>query len=286
MTTPATPTPHSPLVYTLVEEFPSATGGLAIDSQGNLYAANIGRAPARNGSEIYRITTDGEVSLWISDENLRGASGNTFDSSGNLYQSSLRSNKIYRISVTGELTPFASEGISGPVGIAAGQDGSLFVANCRGASIQRIGPDGSSSRFAVSALFACPNGITLDDAGNVYVANFSNGDVLRVGADGGVELFVEIPGGNNGHILYHDGLLYAVSRGGNQVYTISLEGELKLLAGTGERGHLDGPAEEATFSLPNDIVVSPDGKKLYVNEVVPTSGSENLPSRIRVIELQ
>lgn len=271
--------------WTLVTELPSATGGLAVDAEGNIYAANIGLAPARNGSEVYRITPEGEYQLWVEGQGLSGASGNTFDAEGNLLQSSLRANTIHRITPDGTVTEFTREGINSPVGIAAAPDGSIYVANCGSNSIQRVTPAGESERFAASPLLACPNGITLDEAGNLYVANFMNGDVVKITPAGEAALFVEVPGHNNGHILFHDGLLYVVSRGGHQIFTLTLEGDLTLLAGTGERGHADGLATEARFSLPNDIVVSPDGRRLYVNEALPTSGSANLPSVIRVIEL-
>lgn len=272
-------------VYTLVQEFPSATGGLAVDRDGYLYAADIGSIPSRSGEDIYRISPQGEVSLWVTGEGLRGASGNTMDAQGNLYQSSLSASLIHLITPEGRVSVFAEEGVQGPVGITAAPDGTLFVANCRGNSVQRLTTDGASTRFAESVLFSCPNGITVDDSGVLYISNFSNGKVLRVLSDGTVQEFVSIPGSNNGHILFHAGLLYVVSRGGHQIYTLTLGGEIRLLAGTGERGHTDGPADQATFSLPNDIVASPDGQRLYINEVVPTAGRANLPSRIRVLEL-
>lgn len=272
-------------VHTLVMELPSATGGLAVDADGNLYAANIGPAPSRTGSEIYRITPAGDYQLWIEGQGLRGASGNAFDAQGNLIQSSLRASAIHHILPEGKVTELTREGINSPVGITIAGDGTIYVANCGGNSIQRITPAGESLAFASSALLACPNGITLDDAGNLYVANFFGGAVVKITPEGEAADFADVPGGNNGHIFYLNGLLYVVSRGGHQIYTLTLDGELTLFAGTGERGHTDGPATQATFSLPNDIVASPDGNRLYVNEVVPIEGTANNPSRIRVIEL-
>ena len=90
-----------PIVRTLVAELPSATGGLAVDSNGILYAASIGRAPSRLGTEIYRIMPDGSFELWVDNPFLIGASGNTFDAEGNLIQSSLSSSSIQRVSPDG-----------------------------------------------------------------------------------------------------------------------------------------------------------------------------------------
>ena len=63
-----------------------------------------------------------------------------------------------------------------------------------------------------------------------------------------------------------------MARGAHQIFRVTLEGEVELFAGTGERGRDDGPALEATFSFPNDIDVAPDGT-LYVNEIASTTGS-------------
>ena len=272
-------------VSTLVAELPSATGGLAVDAVGNIYAANIGVAPARNGREIYRIMPDGQFELWVEDQALNGASGNTFDQQGNLLQSSLRANVVHRITPDGTVTAFVEDGVRSPVGLTVSPDGVLFVANCGSNTILRVSPTGESELFSNSSLFSCPNGITLDDAGNVYVANFKNGRIVKITPEGEALEFATVPGGNNGHILYLNGLLYVAARRANQIYTLTLSGELTLLAGTGEAGHTDGPALQATFSLPNDIAASPDGRSLYINEAFPTNGVTNSPSVIRILDL-
>jgi DNA-binding beta-propeller fold protein YncE len=272
-------------VYTLVSELPSATGGLAVDAAGYIYAANIGLAPGRNGREIYRIPPDGTYELWLEGQGLQGVSGNTFDNQGNLFQSSLRANIIHRIAPDGTVTEFVREGLRSPVGIAIDPEGTLFVANCGNNTIQRVTATGESELFSDSPLLSCPNGITLDGAGNVYVSNFRGGHVVKITPDGEAAELATVPGGNNGHIFFLDGLLYVAARGANQIYTLTLDGELTLLAGTGEAGHEDGPGLQATFSLPNDVVASPDGRRLYINEAFPTDGTTNSPSVIRVIEL-
>lgn len=282
---PAITLANEATVWTLVSELPSATGGLAVDGEGYIYAANIGLAPPRNGSEIYRISPEGDFQLWVEGQGLSGASGNAFDGQGNLMQSSLRANRIHRIAPDGTVTEFVRDGLGSPVGITIAADGTLFVANCRSNTIQRVTPAGASETFVKSPLFGCPNGITMDDDQNLYVANFTNGNVVKITSAGEAANFAEVPGHNNGHILFHNGLLYVAARGGHQIYALTSDGDLTLLAGTGERGHADGVAAQATFSLPNDVVASPDGRRLYVNEALPTTGSANLPSVIRVIEL-
>jgi len=263
-----------------------ATGGVTIDAEGNLYVADIGMIPLRNGRSIYKITPDGEVSLLIESEELNGASGNIIDMQGDLFQSSFTGNTVHKITSDGELSLFTNSGIVGPVGLVFDADGNLFVANCRGASIQKISATGESVVFASRNGLDCPNGITIDERGNVYVANFSNGKILKITQAGDVSLLAELPGGNNGHIAYRDGILYTVDRGSHQVYAVHvISGEVKLVAGSGARGLNDGSGIEATFSLPNGIAISPDGTRLYINHVVDITGRNNYPVVVRTIIL-
>jgi sugar lactone lactonase YvrE len=166
-----------------------------------------------------------------------------------------------------------SDGIVNPVGIGTAADGALLVANCGNGSIQRVGLDGSSTTFVESDLLACPNGITTGPDGSVFVANFMNGDVVRITPEGVPHVLATLPGNNNGHLVFHDGGLYVVARSAHQIYRVSLDGDVSLLAGSGAQGLDDGPALEATFSYPNDIGVSPDGRYLYVNDVADLSST-------------
>lgn len=283
---PAITLVNETVVITIVPELDAAAGGLEVDAEGNIYFADFGEQGYVVGSRVYKITPSGDVSIFLDDADLlQQGTGNAFDSQGNFYQSSLTSSAVLKVTPDGEVTSFATEGISNPVGIIIDSEDNLYVTNCRSATVQKITPDGESTRFVLSRYFACANGITLDDDNNLYVANFRNNVIVKVTPEGEDELFAMLPGGNNSHITYHDGLLYAVSRGENQVFTITLDGEITLLAGTGEKGNADGPALEATFTRPNDLVFSPDGSRIYLNEVVADTDGVNYPSVVRAIVL-
>lgn len=271
------------IVRTLVPELQVSTGGVAVDQDGNIYIGNMGLAPDRQGTEVFRITLDGEVEVFA--DGFFGASGNAFDSDGNLYQSSFSGDTVSRITPDGEVSEYVTEGVNGPVGIAVAEDGTLYIASCANGSVYQASPDGQIERLVLSPLLACPNGIALADDGNLYVANFTSGRIVKIGLDGTASDFVTLPGRNNGHILFANGLLYVTARTANQIYTITLDGEVELLAGSGERGHDDGSALEATFSLPNDINISPDGRVLYVNEVFNVNRDVNNPSVVRMVIL-
>ena len=275
-------------VETFSPELDGGTGGVSVDRDGNVYVADFGAIlsdAATAGRKVLRLGADGSPSVFVT--GLDGASGNRFDSRGNLYQSSIRGNFISRIAPDGQWVECARDGIIAPVGLVIDADDVLFVACCNANRIQRVTRDGRSEAFAESPLFRCPNGITLDDEHNLYVANFENGDVLRVTPDGLVSPLAIVPGENNGHILYHEGFLYVVARGAHQIYRVSLTGEVSLFAGTGRRGRDDGPALQATFSYPNGIDVAPDGRSFYINEIASSTSEGNLlsPMIVRRIRL-
>ena len=126
----------------------AATGGMTIDADGNLFVADIGKIPSRNGRTIYKITPEGDVNLFVESPELNGASGNTFDAQGILYQSSFTGGTIHKITDDGILSLYVEEGIVGPVGLVFDGLGNLYVADCKLGSIQRISPDGTSESFA------------------------------------------------------------------------------------------------------------------------------------------
>ncbi|MEL6866091.1 MAG: hypothetical protein AAFP19_16810, partial [Bacteroidota bacterium] len=66
---------------------------------------------------------------------------------------------------------------------------------------------------------------------------------------------------NNPHDLdmTPDGTIYVADRFGHQIRKITPDGIVSVLAGTGEEGDLDGPADQAMFNEPWGLCVSDDG---------------------------
>lgn len=273
------------LVRTLVENVNGGSGGVAIDENGDLYMADFGQTlGGPPGDKVYKITPSGNVSVFAT--GFVGASGNDFDSKGNLFQSNIAGQSISKITQDGTVTNFASgDPIVNTVGISIDDNDELYVADCDGHKVLKIDKNGTIEVFATSSLFNCPNGITRDDSGNLYTSNFYDGNVLKITPSKQVSLLATLPGKNNGHLTYHRGYLYVIARTANQIYKVSLIGETELFAGSGDRGSQNGSALESSFSLPNDLIFSNDGSKIYINDVVPTTGNNISPCKIRVIEL-
>ena len=277
-------------VSTLASELPGGTGGLEVDAKGFVYSADFGSklgAGSKGGDRIFKIDPkDGSHEVFCTA--LRGASGNAIGPKGNFFQSNIGGGFVSRITPEGKAIVFCKTGLKQPVGIIIDKEGTLFVANCGSNSITEISPEGEAIQFAKSSLLNCPNGIAIDSEHNLYVANFSNGDVIKIDWDGKATKLATLPGNNNGHVVYRDGFLYVVARSAHQIYRVSLEGEVELIAGSGKRGHTDGPALEASFSFPNDLAFSPDGKILYVNEnsAIEGPGTDLAPMTVRSIHLK
>lgn len=277
------------LVETITEELAGGSGGISVGADGRIYVADFGQmlnGSGVPGTRVYVVEPDGSSRVFA--EGFQGASGNEMGPDGILYQSNIGGGFISKVHPNGTVERWVSDGIQGPVGSVLDGNGDLIVANCGNSTLQRITPDGTSTRFLDSDLLSCPNGITMDATGVFYVANFQNGDVVRVTPEGDASVLATIPGENNGHLTYQGGVLYVVARGAHQIYEVSLEGDIRLLAGTGEQGQQDGPADQATFSFPNDIGASPDGRYLYVNDVADLSSTGVLlaPMVVRRITLR
>lgn len=265
--------------------FNAGSGGMDTDANGNILMGDFGASlNGTPGTLVYQITPSGEVSVFAN--GLVGASGNDFDSKGVFYQANIAGGTISKLTSTGSVSTFASNTLQSPVGITFDKDDMMYVANCGGNDISLITPSGSASKYVSSNRFNCPNGITVDNEGNLYVSNFGNGDVLRVTPDKVVTKLVTLPGGNNGHILFHNDLLWVVDRGGHAIYKVTTGGVSTKFAGNGSRGNKNGSLDKSSLSLPNDISFSPDGRFMYINDTDPSaSGGEISPVIIRAIEI-
>ena len=61
------------------------------------------------GDKVFKVTPEGVVSVFAT--GLVGASGNAFDSQGNLFQSNIGAASISKIAPDGTVTPFSNTGL-------------------------------------------------------------------------------------------------------------------------------------------------------------------------------
>lgn len=273
-------------VTTISQEF-SGSGGGKIGPDNLIYIADYGDAlPNPNGTQIMRFNlSDGTLSPFTS--GLSGASGNDFDSQGNLIQSNIGSSTISKITPSGAVSLLSSVGINSPVGVYVDESDTVYVCNCGNNTIRKISPSGTSTLFSASTGYNCPNGITADLDGNLYISNFNDGGVYKIDSTGNGTLFAVIPGANNGHLAYNsvDSNLYVNSHGSSRIYRVSPTGDVSVLAGSGIRGNNDGNSSSAQFSRPNGLAISITGDTLFLNSSVPTTntGLPLNPSLLRMV---
>lgn len=278
-------------VTTVTESF-NGSGGVKIGPDGKVYIADFGQSlSSSSGTQVWRYDpANGELEVFAT--GFTGASGNDFDSQGNLFQSNINIGAIKKVTPSGTVSTFVQNGLIAPVGIAIDADDNLFVCNCEGASISKISPSGVRTTFSSGQNFQCPNGLTMDGEGNLYASNFFNGNIIKISPNGTNTVFATVPGtpgvGYNGHIIYStaNDILYVASHGSSKIYSLTLQGELTAIAGSGIRGNQDGLAATATFSRPNGIAVSVSGDTLFVNSSIPLingNGNPLNPSILRMI---
>ena len=268
-------------VLTLADSLVGAVGGIAVDRAGSVYSADF-----RDG--VWKITPDGRVSRFA--DGLYGASGNFFDSQGNLMQSSFFGNYISKIDRNGRSEVWVEEGLNGPVGLTITAAGDLYVTNCSGNTIGRVDENRVAQEFASGPLFRCPNGITSTPDGRLFVVNFSDGNVLELAKDGTASVHANIPGPGLGHIAFAQGSLYVTAFQSHRIYRVSLDGDVDLVAGSATPGEVDGAPADARFIFPNGIAVAPSGDRLFVNDFInrspPTLDIPPTPmANVRLIKL-
>ncbi len=172
--------------------------------------------------------------------------------------SELRAGELYKATLLTQTGEFTS-GIEGP---AADNEGNVYAVNFgKQGTIGLVDGKGKGKSVHTLPEGSVGNGIRFDKRGNMYIADYPKHNVLRVDAkSGNLSVFAHEPEMNQPNDLAIDanGNLYAsdpnwgASTG--QLWRISNKGVVTKLAGN--------------MGTTNGIEVSPDGKKLYVNESV------------------
>ena len=150
--------------------------GLAVDSQGNLYAANFG-VSAGVSNNVAKFDLAGTFVGAISN-NVNRPCGVLVDAADNLYVGHWFTNKISKFDSSGtfQTTLGDSNNIDGPMGLAKDSGGNLFVANLNnipiGSNVTKFDPAGLFAGYiGDSANLTNPAALAIDSAGNLYVSS-------------------------------------------------------------------------------------------------------------------
>jgi DNA-binding beta-propeller fold protein YncE len=113
----------------------SFLNGIGVTENGTAYISNT-RPPER----IYKVTADGEVSVFVDGAPLTTPNGVAIDLDGNIVVVNIASNDVLTFNPDGELilTEHAVEG--GNDGLVIAEDGTKYVSSVRFGSVSRIRP--------------------------------------------------------------------------------------------------------------------------------------------------
>ncbi|WP_370861707.1 SMP-30/gluconolactonase/LRE family protein [Parabacteroides faecis] len=150
-----------------------------------------------------------------------------------------------------------TNGIEGP---ATDKSGNLYAVNYgKEGTIGIVRPDGSHECFVTLPEGSTGNGIRFNKAGEMLVADYTGHNILKVDMKTkGISVYAHEPKMNqpNDIALAPNGNLYASDpdwpNKKGQLWLVTPDGKVTLL--------------EGDMGTTNGIDISPDGKKLYVNE--------------------
>lgn len=149
---------------------------------------------------------------------------------------------------------------TGIEGAAHDEQGNIYACNFGQQGTIGIVKDGKASLFATLPEGSIGNGIVFDRAGNMYIADYTGHNILRIKKGQNTpEVFAHNAAMNQPNDLAISpmtGIIYAAdpdwknSKG--QLWIVRPDGKIELL--------------EGNMGTTNGIEVSPDGRRLYVNE--------------------
>ena len=187
--------------------------GLAVDSAGNLYIADVSNHRIRKVSNGVITTAAGNGTYGFGGDNgpatsaqLSSLQGIAVDSVGNLYIADVGNNRIRKVSngvittvvgngtpgYSGDNGPATSALLDGPVGVGVDSAGNLYIADAfsviRKVSkgvITTVAGNGTAGYSgdngpATSAQLYNPCGLAVDSAGNLYIADTKNYRIRKV----------------------------------------------------------------------------------------------------------
>ena len=238
--------------------------GISIGPDGAFYVSQP------SGNRVWRIT-DSSTEVFL--DGLEFPLGSAWDTDGNFYVSS--SLRVVRRTPDGQAATFAT-GFSLASGLAFAADGTLYVGDYNLDQVSTVTPGGIRTTFSIGGSLDGPAGVVIDSQGQVYAGNFDDGNIIRFGNDGG-QTIIARPDAQTGYIAIDDNdLIYATGFASNLVFTVTLDGEVTPLAGSGSIGSNDGAASDATFLGVNGIAVTPDGSTVYISEFGQEGGLRSI----------
>jgi sugar lactone lactonase YvrE len=250
---------NSVVVSTFAKKAALNGDGLTLDKNGNIFVGTS------KGHTIYRVTPTGEITLFASLAS-GSANGSDFDSKGNLFVANETAGIIHKISPEGVVSDFVT-GMDGPAGIYIDEQDNLIVGMfgyaTPAAKVLKITPDGTVTTLASDGELTNVVGVAGDGKGRYFASNFYTGEIFEV--TGGKVQKIGTSDTRVNHIKYANGYIYTPNPLLQEIRRLDLFGNFQLITGIETvAGSQDGSGSTATFSRPNSVDISADGKTLYI----------------------
>jgi sugar lactone lactonase YvrE len=205
-----------------------ATGGVALDSLGNVYWGHFGAgyvekfSPSGASSVFANLTMPTTIACY----------------GGDVYVATFYSDTITKISPGGVQTVFANtnSGLYRPAGIEFDAAGNLYVANEFASNILKITLSGAAT---IVGQVRGPEDVAIDSAGNIFASDFINNRIQKITPGGAVTTFASGLHTPYGLAFDSAGFLYEADAGSGSIFKFDPSGNRSLFA-TG-------------FSLPRDL---------------------------------
>ena len=193
------------------------------------------------------------------------------DGQGNIYATAQATNRIYRLSATGELLQKWQVVGQDPVGLALDQQGNLYVAVYGGNTIQKYSSTGKlldvwGKSGSGPGQFNRPAGVAVDRQGNLFVVDQGNNRIQKLSPSGKFIAQWGTRGAGPGQFLQPGSI--AIDSKGDVFVTDGSTGLVqefsssgKLLAAWGTGG-----ASALQFGIPRGVAVDDEGN-IYVASV-------------------
>ncbi len=239
--------------------FRFSPGGLAMDSEGSVYATNEGMygrvvkltrgsntptvLPFSGLYEPQGVAVDSNQAVYVTDFNNRvvklapGSNHQTelpitglnypegldVDASGNLYVADRGNNRVVKFTAgSNTQTDLPFDGLKNPDGITVDTAGNVYVTDSDNDRVVKLSADNSQSVLPFTGL-TVPWGVAVDGAGAVYVSDYELQKVFKLPAGSTTQTELPFTGLNSPLEVVVDksGDVYVADRGNNRVVRLA-----------------------------------------------------------------